>query len=205
MNLIKPSYIILTEINWRDVLKDIEYIGRVAYKSEDKITKDSAIKFIKRLIKNKHLSVIEHFSFSVKFVVDRGIANELVRHRLASFTQQSTRFCDYSLGKFNNELNIIDLKDYLNLGNYLLWLNAMKLSEYYYKKLRQVGTSPQFARSVLPHSLATEIVVTANLREWRLIFQQRTAKDAHPQIRDIMCKLLSEIKLLLPVIFDDIN
>lgn len=205
MKLIKPSYQILTKINGKKILKNIEVAGRTAYKSENKITDNSAEKFVAMIMERGHLSVIEHQNFSVKFIVDRGVSHEIVRHRLASFTQESTRYCNYSKDKFNNELNIIDLQPYLTKIQYLSWLNAMKITENNYKILIQDGCTPQFARSVLPNSLKTEIIVTANLREWRHIFQERTSNAAHPQIREVMCPLLDEIKILIPIIFNDIN
>lgn len=205
MKLIKPSYQILTKLDGNEILKNIEIAGRTAYKSEDKITDNSAEKFIGMIVKRGHLSVIEHQSFSVRFIVDRGISHEIVRHRLSSFTQESTRYCNYGKEKFGNELNIIDLRPHLTENQYLQWLNAMELAEDSYQTLIQEGCTPQFARSVLPNSLKTEIVVTANLRQWRVIFEQRTAKTAHPQIREVMQPLLNEIKTLIPVIFNDIS
>lgn len=205
MKLIKPSYQILTKLDGKEILKSIEMAGRTAYKSEDKITEDSAEKFVEMLVKRGHLSVIEHQSFSVRFIVDRGISHEIVRHRLASFTQESTRYCNYGKNKYNNELNIIDLRPYLTEKQSVFWWQAMKIAEETYQVLIHNGASPQFARSVLPNSLKTEIVVTANLREWRTIFEQRTAKTAHPQIREVMCPLLDEIKILIPIVFDDIK
>lgn len=205
MKLIKPNYQILTKLNGKEMLKSIEAAGRTAYKSEDKITDNSAEEFVKMIIKKRHLSVIEHEGFSVRFIVDRGISHEIVRHRLASFTQESTRYCNYGNDKFGNELNIIDIRSHLSEDHYIIWKNAMELAEHYYKSLIQAGVQPQFARSVLPNSLKTEIVVTANLREWRLIFEQRTSKAAHPQIREVMIPLLGHIKTIIPIIFDDIN
>ena len=206
MKLIKPSYQILTRINGGEMLKNIEKIGRVAYKSEDRITNDSAKKFVEMIVKRKHLSVIEHKSFSVKFIVDRGVSHELVRHRLSSITQESTRYCNYNKSKFNNELTFIDMSHIFKYYTQKrLWLSSLKKAEESYIELTKDGCPPEIARSVLPNSLKTEIVVTANLREWRHIFRLRTSKAAHPQMREVMIPLLEEIKTLIPVIFDDIN
>jgi thymidylate synthase (FAD) len=212
MKFLDPSYQILTKLDGKEILKSIEIAGRTAYKSEDRITDNSANNFIELLIKRGHLSVIEHQSFSVRFIVDRGISHEIVRHRLASFTQESTRYCNYSKDKFGNELNFIrpifwdgcpesdeDCEKHAILEETLLHIEKS------YSKLIKLGALPQEARSILPNILKTEIVVTANLREWRVIFKQRTAKTAHPQIREVMQPLLDEIKMLIPVIFDDIN
>jgi len=205
MKLIKPDYKILTEIDGEKILKNIEKAGRTAYKSEDKITETSAKKFVGMIIRRKHLSVIEHEGFSIKFIIDRGVSHELVRHRLSSFTQESSRYCNYSKGKFNGELTFIDLRPYLTEIQSKFWLSAINFAEIAYNNLIKNGSTPQFARSVLPNSLKTEIIVTANLREWRTIFEQRTDKAAHPQIREVMVPLLEEIKTIIPVIFDDIN
>ena len=206
MRLIKANYKILTELDGKEILKSIEIAGRTAYKSEDKITETSAEDFVKMLIRRKHLSVLEHKSFTVKFIVDRGVSHELVRHRLASYTQESTRYCNYTKGKFNNELTFIDMSHIFKYYTQKrLWLSSLKKAEESYIELTKDGCPPEIARSVLPNSLKTEIVVTANLREWRHIFRLRTSKAAHPQMREVMIPLLEEIKTLIPVIFDDIN
>jgi thymidylate synthase (FAD) len=205
MKLIKSNYSILTKLSGIEILKKIERIGRIAYKSEDKITENSARKFISMVVELNHLSVIEHQGFSVKFIIDRGISHELVRHRLSSFTQESSRYCNYNKDKFDNQVSFIDIKPHLTKDQYAQWLFSMETAERDYQTLIQDGCSPQFARSVLPNSLKTEIIVSANLREWRTIFKQRTAGDAHPQIREVMRPLLDEIKGLIPIIFDDIN
>lgn len=213
MNIIEPSFEILTKISDGGIeeLKYIEKIGRVCYKSEEKITEDgeSAKKFIKTLISNGHEAMIEHGSISVKFICDRGVSHELVRHRIASFAQESTRYCNYSKDKFGNELTFIIPwffnRDCRDNEKFKAWNDAMAFSEEYYMKLLDLGATPQEARSVLPNSLKTEITITANYREWRNIFKLRTALDAHPQMREIMRPLLDELKTKLPIIFDDIT
>jgi len=163
-----------------------------------------------------HLSVVEHQSVSVKFICDRGVSHELVRHRIASFSQESTRYCNYSKDKFDNQLTFIippwskiepGEGDQSNFGLHsqgeILWLNAMQNSQGIYHNLIQAKWSPQEARAVLPNSLKTEIVVTANLREWREIFQQRCSPAAHPQMRELMIPLRDQFKEVLPEIFGD--
>jgi thymidylate synthase (FAD) len=217
MRLIKPSYKIITPIDGREILKLIEEIGRTCYKSEDNITEDSAEKFVAKLIKSGHHSVIEHKSLSVRFINDRGISHEEVRHRLASFSQESTRYCNYSKDKFSNELTFIIPSWFKSdlVGRFEIiqgtedpaernWMSAMLDAEQYYNTLIGYGWSPGQARSVLPNSLKTEIVVTANLREWRTIFQQRCASGAHEQMRELMHPLLAEMKSKIPVVFDDL-
>lgn len=205
MILVKPSYEIVSEIEKDKILKNIEVIGRTCYKSEYKITKESCYKFIEMLLSNGHESVLEHEKISIKFICDRGVSHEIVRHRLASFSQESTRYCNYSSDKFNNALSIIDIRPFMDDDQYEQWLEMMGICEDMYFTLINRGCSPQIARSVLPNSLKTEVVVTANIREWRTIFKQRTSIKAHPQMRQLMIPLLEELKDKLPILFDDIN
>lgn len=206
MRVVRPQYTILTNINNNSILKKIEAAGRTCYKSEEKITDDSAEKFVKMLIKRGHLSVLEHEGFSVRFIFDRGVSHEIVRHRIASFSQESTRYCNYCADKFDKELSVIDVKPHLkNEASYNIWMGAMHFAERAYTEMIAKGERPEIARGVLPNALKTEIVVTANLREWRVIFEQRTAKVAHPQMREVMRPLLTEIKTEIPIIFDDIT
>lgn len=142
MKLIKQNYKILTKINSKQLLKDIELCGRTAYKSENKITNLSYINFIKMIIKKNHLSVIEHEKITIKFIVDRGISHELVRHRLASFTQESTRYCNYSNDKFGNSITFIDLTDFLDVNQYSIWKNSLLLAEISYKNMIKAGVKP---------------------------------------------------------------
>lgn len=206
MKVIKPSYEILTPINRTEILKAIEIAGRVCYKSEDKITDTSASDFVKMLIKRGHEAMIEHYSLSVKFICDRGVSHEIVRHRIASFGQESTRYVNYSKGKYGNEINVIKPLFYEEgTDNYNLWIKSMEQAEQTYMSLISNGSTPQEARSVLPNSLKTEIVVTMNLRELRHFFKLRTASVAHPQMTEITRPLLLEMKELLPEIFEDIE
>ena len=216
MKIIKPSYEILTPISDGGIkeLQHIEKIGRVCYKSENRITDDgeSAKKFVKMLISNGHEAMIEHSSLSVKFVVDRGVSHELVRHRIASFAQESTRYCNYSKDKFGNEITVI-LPCFYDTGMGILsnsrvyqeWKLACECAEERYFNLLKMGATPQQARTVLPNSLKTEITVTANYREWRNFFKLRTAEASHPQMREVAIPLLKELKTLIPIIFDDIE
>ena len=210
MKIIDAGYEILTQIseNGKEELQHIEKIGRVCYKSEDKISEDgeSAEKFIKMLIDRGHEAIIEHSSLSVKFIVDRGVSHELVRHRIASFAQESTRYCNYSTDKFDNGLTFIRPFFFTEgSGAYSDWLFAMGVAERTYLEILTEGATPQEARSVLPNSTKTEITITANYREWRNFFKLRTAKAAHPQMREVTIPLLSELKQKLPVIFNDIE
>lgn len=222
MKKLNESYEILTKISEcaKEELQMIEKIGRVCYKSEDLIIEDgeSAKKFVAMLIKNGHEAMLEHSNLSVKFIVDRGISHELVRHRIASFAQESTRYCNYAKDKFSSECNFIDITPGIKLDNKMKsmetseialvleeWEKAMEDAERHYMKILELGATPQIARSVLPNSTKTEITVSANYREWRNFFKLRIPKTAHPQMREVTIPLLKELKEKIPVIFDDIE
>lgn len=205
MNIIKPSYELITPINYQETLRELELIGRVCYKSEDRITADSAEKFIAKIVASGHGSVIEHSRITVKFICDRGVTHELVRHRIASYSQESTRYCNYCKDKFGSELTFIRPYFWENdPEKYALWKETMQATEDGYNRLIAAGAKPEEARSVLPNSLKTEIVVTMNLREWRHFFSLRTASRAHPQIREIAVPLLRELGERMPVFFRDL-
>ena len=206
MRIIAPSHEILTPIDGVQILKHIESCGRICYKSEHKITDDSYLSFVKNIVKRGHEAVLEHFSVSVKFICDRGVSHEIVRHRLASYCQESTRYCNYSNDDFGSEITVIK-PPFLKVGTdgYELWRDSMLMAERFYFDLLEWGCTPQEARSVLPNSLKTEIVMTADLREWRHFLKLRTSQAAHPQIREVAIPLLIELKSLIPVIFDDIE
>lgn len=206
MRIINPSFVIESNVDRDYILKQIEKAGRTAYKSEDKITQDSALEFVRMIRKRGHLSVLEHQSVTVRVICDRGVTHEIVRHRLAAYTQESTRYCNYTKGKFGSEITVIepvfwDKDD----PKYKIWEKAMQLVEDCYNELITAGATPQEARSVLPNSLKTEMVITMNLREWRHFFQLRTSLAAHPQMREIAIPLLEEFKKRIPVVFDDIE
>ena len=216
------------------ILRKIEACGRTCYKSENRITEDSAKKFVSGIIKSGHHSVIEHVNLTVRFVCDRGTSHEIVRHRLASYSQESTRYCRYTDDKFDNQITVILPMwystalvgewhmDYLRADNGVLingathgissdnittpeqrWINSMLQSELHYFELLNCGERPEQARSVLPNSLKTEVVMTCNLREWKHVFRMRCQKAAHPQIREIMLPLLKELHERIPVVFDE--
>lgn len=207
MKLIKPSFEILTEFDGVAMLKRIEKYARVCYKSEDLITDDSYIKFLTNIVlTNHHESIIEHEHIAVKFTIDRGVLLELTRHRLASFTVSSTRYCNYSKDKFGNEITLIDPSNHFKTQEaHLVWDNLVEASQEAYMKLLEIGESPQMARSILPNSLMTEVVMTANLREWRHVLELRTAKNAHPQMSEVMIPLLKKFQNRIPLLFDHIK
>jgi thymidylate synthase (FAD) len=215
MKFISPSYEIMTvddtPIDGKKVLKFIERIGRVCYKSEDRITDESAEQFVRNAIKNGHESIIEHYNITVRFICDRGVSHEIVRHRLAAYSQESTRYCNYSKDKFGNELTFIiepgffdDLPSEYAYHSINEWKNTLQEIEYCYKHLLEMGWVAQQARSILPNILKTELVMTANLREWRHVLRLRTSKAAHPQIQELMIPLLKEFYNILPAVFEDV-
>jgi thymidylate synthase (FAD) len=208
MKVINAGFELLTPLDGATILKHIERIGRVCYKSEERITDESAPKFVKTLIERGHEAMIEHFSFSVKFVCDRGVSHEIVRHRVASFAQESTRYCNYSKEQFGEEITVIRplfFED--NSDAFMEWYCGCHEVEKSYFALLKSGKSPQEARSVLPNSLKTEIVMTANLREWRTVLKLRACGlhgAPHHQMLEVMVPLLNELKLKIPVVFDDL-
>lgn len=208
MKIIEPSF------RWLDgklpddhaILANIAAAGRVCYQSDLK-TDDAT--FVRNLIKRGHESVLEHEKLSVRIICDRGVSHELVRHRIASYSQESTRYCNYSKDKFGNELTFIRPpwvpEEFGGNQAARAWKQAMQYAEFYYLKLLEYGWTPEQARTVLPNSLKTEIVVTMNLREWRHFFRLRCAPAAHPQMRQIANMMLAEFKNAVPVIFDDLE
>ena len=205
MKIILPGYEIIGMSEPKEILKRIELCGRVCYKSENNISEDSAERFIRNIIKSGHESVIEHEKITVKIICDRGVSHEIVRHRIASYSQESTRYCNYSKDKFGNELTFI--KPFFwkeNSELYNIWIEQMQNIEKNYIKLVSLGATPEQARSILPNSLKTEIVVTMNLREWRHFFRMRASKRAHPQMREVAMPLLIKMRELLPAVFEDI-
>lgn len=206
MRVIEPEVEILDNVNGNEILKKIEIAGRVCYKSEDKITSESAKIFIQNLLTSGHESVIEHEKISVRIICDRGVTHEIVRHRIASYSQESTRYCNYTKDKFGNELTFIKPCFWSeDSEEYRLWIETMQIIENSYNKMIKLGTKPQEARSILPNSLKTEIIVTMNLREWRHFFKLRTSNRAHPQMREIAVMLLEKFKKEIDILFDDIG
>lgn len=206
MKIIEPSYEILTDINGQKILKDIEMAARTCYKSEDKISNGSEIDLVQKLIARGHGAMIEFADIAVRFVCNRGFTHEMVRHRLCSFAQESTRYCNYSKDKFGNELTFIkpawydDEKTTDDMRS--RWEIAMVNAEISYLELTGYGMAPQDARGVLPIDIKTEIVVKANVREWIHIFKMRTAIAAHPSMKQLMRPLQAEFRNKIPIVFE---
>ena len=212
MMIQKPAVEVLRADRYEEMLRRIERIGRVCYKSEDKIEDGSAEKFIRGIIRRGHESVIEHESLTVKFICDRGVTHEIVRHRIASYSQESTRYSNYGKEKFGSQITCIDLATGFQYDldsetdrkKYDVWRRAMENAEASYFQMIELGATPQEARSVLPNSLKTELVVTMNLREWRHFFRLRADAAAHPQCREVARMLLERFAGDYPVFFADL-
>lgn len=209
MKIIEQYVKLEEKINGEEILKKIEMAGRTCYKSENLAKEGSAEKFIRNIIKSGHESVIEHANITVRIITNIGISNEIVRHRIASYSQESSRYCDFSKDKFGNELTfirpIIDKKHSINEEEYMReWEHCMKVIENTYLNMTENGVIPEYARDILPKSLKTEIVCTMNLRSWRNFLKLRMSKNAHPQIRDIAFKIFDIFYKELPVVFEDL-
>lgn len=205
MIILQPTAEIITPLNTLNVYTHIENCGRTCYQSFDKITTDSAEKMIRMLIKSGHESVLEHFSVTTKILCDVGAYKDLTRHRHASFSIESTRYCAYNKDKFGNEIKFIQPVNIpQNTQEYSIWLNTMQIIENNYMEMAKLNAKPDQLRMLLPHSTAAQVSMTANLREWRHILKLRTHPAAHPTVRQIMIQLLNQFKDKLPAVFADI-
>lgn len=205
MKIVNPSHEIMTKVNESEIIKHIELCGRVCYKSEEKISDGSAEAFVANIIRRGHEAVLEHFNITVKFICDRGVSHEIVRHRLASYCQESTRYCNYSKGDFGGEITVIR-PCFLIEGSeaWQYWKEACLTAERRYFELLNVDCTPQEARAVLPNSLKTEVVMTANIREWRHFLKLRTSPAAHPQMQELAIPLLRDFQSQMSALFKDI-
>ena len=205
MRIIEPSHEILHVPDGEFIIRHLELAARTCYKSEDRITPTSGKELLTRIVALGHESVLEHVSLSVRLVCDRGITHEIVRHRLCSFSQESTRYANYARDRFGREITVIRPFFWTeDSDRYAIWVRAMEQVETAYLTLIDAGATAQEARSVLPNSLKTEIVVTANVREWRHVLGLRCAGPSHPQMRQLMLPLLRELHDRVPLVFDDL-
>ena len=205
MKIIEPSVELINPVPYEVALNTIEIAGRTCYQSEDKMTGDSAEGFIRQIIQRGHESVLEHVCVTARFICDRGVSHEIVRHRIGAYSQESTRYCNYSGDKFGNEITVINPSHVKGTVLRSMWYGACACAERAYFEMLNSGSSPQEARSVLPNSLKTTIIVTYDLREWRHFLRLRCAPAAHPQMQQVALmarKLLTE---RYPVFFEDLN
>ena len=208
MQLVDDSFEWFTRPDGEALLREIEFAGRTCYKSEDKISGIETTKeFVRKMIKSGHHAMIE-FAVPplVKVITNRGVTHEIVRHRLFSFAQESTRYCDYTAGKFGGEMTYIKPVwwDEAKEEPKVTFMRSIAMAADEYQGLRKLGWSPQQAREVLPNALKTEINIKGNVREWRHFFMLRCSPKAHPQMQHIAIKMLKEFKHFIPVIFEDI-
>jgi len=204
MEIVKPSFNFESDIDGDKILQKIEFFARNCYKNEGKITPDSAKNFVKARLSQKppHEGILEHIIVSIRIICDRGISHELVRHRIGSYLQESTRYCNYQ----KKGLQFIEPFFFVDDPiRYMMWVKAMNNAEKSYNDLVDAGSSPQEARSVLPNSLKTDVIVTYNLRQWKHFFRLRCPKGVHPQMREITIPLLEEFKKKIPIVFDDLE
>ena len=205
MKIINPGIEFITPVDGKAILKRIEQCGRICYKSEDRITEGSAERFCKMILRNGHESVLEHCSFTLKVICNRGVSHELVRHRIASYCQESTRYCNYSQDRFGGEITVIK-PCFLVPGTrgYEIWYKQCESAERAYFDLLDWGCTPEEARDVLPTALKTEIAMTMNIREWRHFLKLRTSAAAHVSMREVATQILAACQSKIPVLFDDI-
>lgn len=196
--LARPTFEILTPIDRREVLKHIERCARTCYQSFARTSEGSAERLVKHIVERHHESCLEHFSVSVRLIVDRAIQNELVRHRLCSFSVESTRYC-----KYDEDLVVIRPVELFGGAELAFWHRGVEDAERAYHALLKQGCKPENARSVLPLCLKTEMVMTANLREWKHVFDMRCSPAAHPDVRYVMCALRDEFARILPEVFEN--
>jgi len=201
MKIIKPEVF----FRWvsPDPERSIEEAARLCYKTEGAITRDSHVAMIRKLVKLGHTAMLEHATASFRFIYDRGVSHEHVRHRLASYAQESTRYCNYGVAKFGREIGVIEPPGLTSIQR-IGWLKVCSVAEEVYMELIDSGCAPQIARSVLPTCLKTEVICTANMQEWRHIFTLRTNVKAHTQIREVMYPALIILHSYCPTIFEDI-
>lgn len=207
MKIVKPSWHMsaMTEGEPTKLMKHLEAMGRVCYQSADAVTEDSYKQFLRTIIEQGHEAVLEHATVTAIIVCDRGISHELVRHRIASYCQESTRYCNYNKGKFGSEITVVE-PTFVNKADDVrrIWKHACEAAEVAYFDLIAEGTTPQQARDVLPTSLKTQIAVTMNIREWRHFFRLRCAPAAHPDMIALATGGLVEFHYRFPVLFEDV-
>lgn len=221
MIIIEPSFKPIFPEDFIDITKKIELIARKCYQSEGKICEGSDLKLIQKLLNNGHYPMFDHRVVSMSVICDRGVSHEIVRHRIAAYAQESTRYCNYGkaghitfikpcflsdvpIGIFNTAKDALLVSNDTASYETAQWLFSMEATQAYYLAMLAIGCSPQEARSVLPNSLKTEIVMTLSLTAWRHFFKLRTAKAAHPQMREIARPMLRYFQEHIPLIFDDI-
>lgn len=204
MQIVDP-YIQVEKVNGIQIMKNIERACRTCYRSEGKITEESYKTLLKNCITRGHESVLEHEKVTIRMYCDLGVYKDLTRHRIASFSIESTRYCNYGKDKFDNELKVIkpcNIEEGTDI--YANWKNACEAIEKNYMEMSKKGALPDQLRMILPHSIAAEVTMTANIREWKHILSLRASNHTHPSIRQLMIPLLLYFKQIMPEIFEDV-
>lgn len=212
MKIIEPSVELINPPSYETALNTIDIAGRTCYQSGGNMTDGSTEDFIRRIIKRGHESVLEHVSITARFICDRGVSHEIVRHRIGAYSQESTRYCNYSMDRFDGEITVIDLAsgfkyDLTNprdLAKYQEWMAAMDDAERHYMRMLELGATAEEARSVLPSSLKTAVIVTYDIREWRHFLRLRCDPAAHPQMQQAANMAKEPLTKWGPVFFEDL-
>lgn len=204
MKIVEP-WIQVENFDGKQIMKNLEKACRTCYRSEGLITEDSYSRLLKNCINRGHESILEHEKITIRMYVDIGVYKDLTRHRHASFSIESTRYCNYGKDKFDNEIKFIkpcNIEE--NTNEYIEWYGCLQQIEESYLKMTELGCTPDQMRMILPHSTAAEVTMTANIREWKHILNLRCAKMTHPAIRQVLIPLLLKFKKEMPEIFEEI-
>ena len=204
MRIVEP-WIKVEKIDGKQIMKRIERACRTCYRSEGKVTEDSYKTLLKNCITRGHESVLEHEKVTVRIYDDLGSYKDLTRHRFASFSVESTRYCSYDKDKFGNEIAFMNPVYIEDEEMYKVWKETMQQIEKNYIKMKELGATTDMCRELLPHSIAAEYTMTANIREWKHIFSLRANSHVHPSIRQVMIPLLKYFKEQMPEIFDEVE
>lgn len=203
MRIVEP-YIVVEKFDGKKIMKNIERACRTCYRSEGKITDDSYKNLINNCITRGHESVLEHEKVTVRIYSDIGSYKDLTRHRFASFSVESTRYCSYDKDKYGNEISVINPVYINDIEMYKIWKETIEKMESGYMKMKELGATTDMCRNLLPHSTAAEYTMTANIREWKHIFNLRANNHVHPAVRQVMIPLLKYFKEQMPEIFEEI-
>lgn len=205
MKIVEPK-VEIEKVDYNRVMKNLERACRTCYRSEDKITDESYKTLLKNCINRGHESILEHEKITIRMVCDIGVYKDLTRHRHASFSIESTRYCNYGKDKFDNQIKFIrpvNIEEGTEM--YKEWEQSCKTIEEHYKKMSELGATPDQMRMILPHSTAALVTMTANIREWKHILSLRCTKHTHPAVEQVMIPLLIHFKENMPEIFDCIE
>lgn len=204
VKIIEPK-VEVEKFNGIDIMKKLERACRTCYRSEDVIGDETYKILLKNCINRGHESVLEHEKISIRLITEIGAYKDFTRHRLSSFSIESTRFCSYDKNKFNNEIKVINPKYIIDPMIYDIWLKSCKTMEENYMLMKKLGANNDICREILNHSVAAEVVMSCNIREWRHILSLRCSKMVHPSLKVIFIPLLLLFKQEMPELFDDID